>query len=186
MIAARERLGLSQRALAEQSGVSMGFIMRCEKLTYPKAEFSEKLSILARFLGIPEDDIIPIDLVGETIRTKYIQRLNINAERLLETKAAFDDRNILPAPVDDLGELEVLNNVREVLPKILQTLTFREREILKLRFGIGQEFAYTLEEVARIFKVTRERVKMVEAKAIRKLQHPKRKLVLAKAAGLGD
>ena len=58
---------------------------------------------------------------------------------------------------------------------ILKTLTYREREILKLRYGIGDGYTYTLEEVGRIFKVTRERVRQVESKAIRKLQHPVRK-----------
>ncbi len=62
---------------------------------------------------------------------------------------------------------------------ILKTLTYREREILKLRYGIGDGYTYTLEEVGRIFKVTRERVRQVESKAIRKLQHPVRKTRLA-------
>ncbi|MDA1262093.1 MAG: RNA polymerase sigma factor RpoD [Planctomycetota bacterium] len=58
---------------------------------------------------------------------------------------------------------------------VLKTLTYREREILKLRYGIGDGYTYTLEEVGRIFKVTRERVRQVESKALRKLQHPVRR-----------
>jgi len=57
---------------------------------------------------------------------------------------------------------------------VLKTLTYREREIIKLRYGIGDGYTYTLEEVGRIFRVTRERVRQVENKAIRKLQHPVR------------
>jgi DNA-binding CsgD family transcriptional regulator len=60
------------------------------------------------------------------------------------------------------------------IEQVLKTLTYREREIIKLRYGIGDGYTYTLEEVGRIFKVTRERVRQVEAKAIRKLQHPVR------------
>ncbi len=60
------------------------------------------------------------------------------------------------------------------IEQVLRTLTYREREIIKLRYGIGDGYTYTLEEVGRIFKVTRERVRQVEAKAIRKLQHPVR------------
>jgi len=56
--------------------------------------------------------------------------------------------------------------------KVLRTLTYRERTVLSLRYGIGYEDTYTLEEVGRIVKITRERVRQVEAKAIRKLQHP--------------
>jgi len=57
---------------------------------------------------------------------------------------------------------------------VLETLTFREREIIKLRYGIGDGYTYTLEEVGRRFNVTRERVRQIEAKALRKLQHPVR------------
>ena len=60
------------------------------------------------------------------------------------------------------------------IEQVLKTLTYREREIIKLRYGLGDGHTYTLEEVGRIFKVTRERVRQVEAKAIRKLQHPVR------------
>jgi RNA polymerase primary sigma factor len=64
--------------------------------------------------------------------------------------------------------------LKERIEAILKTLSYREREIIKLRYGIGDGYTYTLEEVGRIFKVTRERVRQVEAKAIRKLQHPVR------------
>ncbi|MCK6482276.1 MAG: RNA polymerase sigma factor RpoD [Planctomycetes bacterium] len=62
--------------------------------------------------------------------------------------------------------------LKDKIEKVLQTLTFREREIIKLRYGIGDGYTYTLEEVGRIFKVTRERVRQIEAKALRKLRHP--------------
>src|SRR5690606_32273756 len=64
--------------------------------------------------------------------------------------------------------------LKDKIEEVLQTLNYREREIIKLRYGIGDGYTYTLEEVGRIFKVTRERVRQVEAKAIRKLQHPVR------------
>jgi RNA polymerase primary sigma factor len=68
--------------------------------------------------------------------------------------------------------------LKDKLEKVLETLTFREREIIKLRYGIGDGYTYTLEEVGRIFKVTRERVRQIEAKAVRKLQHPVRSRML--------
>lgn len=64
--------------------------------------------------------------------------------------------------------------LKDKIDTVLKTLTYREREIIKLRYGIGDGYTYTLEEVGRIFKVTRERVRQVEAKAIRKLRHPVR------------
>ena len=79
---------------------------------------------------------------------------------------------------DDRAESPVQSATQEMLKDridhVLKTLTYREREIIKLRYGIGDGYTYTLEEVGRIFKVTRERVRQVEAKAIRKLQHPVR------------
>jgi RNA polymerase primary sigma factor len=62
--------------------------------------------------------------------------------------------------------------LKDKIEEVLQTLNYREREIIKLRYGIGDGYTYTLEEVGRIFKVTRERVRQIEAKAVVKLQHP--------------
>jgi RNA polymerase primary sigma factor len=68
--------------------------------------------------------------------------------------------------------------LKDKLESVLNTLTFREREIIKLRYGLGDGYTYTLEEVGKIFKVTRERVRQIEAKAVRKLQHPVRSRLL--------
>lgn len=78
--------------------------------------------------------------------------------------------NRIGAPADGMAQ----DMLREKLEQVLRTLSYREREIIKLRYGIGDGYTYTLEEVGRIFKVTRERVRQVESKALRKLQHPLR------------
>lgn len=82
----------------------------------------------------------------------------------------FIEDNDIDSPVTSATQ-EML---KERIDIVLKTLSYREREIIKLRYGIGDGYTYTLEEVGRIFKVTRERVRQVEAKAIRKLQHPVR------------
>ena len=82
----------------------------------------------------------------------------------------FIEDETVESPVGTAGDGMLKDRVEEVL----KTLTYREREIIKLRYGIGDGYTYTLEEVGKIFKVTRERVRQVEAKAIRKLQHPVR------------
>ena len=64
--------------------------------------------------------------------------------------------------------------LKEQIEKVLHTLKEREAEVLRLRFGIGDGVPHTLEEVGKIFKVTRERVRQIEAKALRKLRHPAR------------
>ncbi len=71
--------------------------------------------------------------------------------------------------------------VRDRIERVLQTLTFREREIIKLRYGIGDGYTYTLDEVARIWNVTKERARQIAAKGVRKLQHPVRARFLAPA-----
>jgi RNA polymerase primary sigma factor len=68
--------------------------------------------------------------------------------------------------------------LRQKIEGLLKTLTWREREIIRLRYGLQDGYTYTLEEVGRIFKVTRERVRQIEAKAVRKLQHPIRSMHL--------
>jgi len=64
--------------------------------------------------------------------------------------------------------------LRARIADALQTLDYREREIIRLRYGLADGYAYTLEEVGKIFSVTRERVRQIETKAVRALQHPSR------------
>ncbi len=72
------------------------------------------------------------------------------------------------------GEAVVNYNLGEQTRKILTTLTPREEKMLRMRFGIGEKSDHTLEEVGRDFNVTRERIRQIEAKALRKLRHPSR------------
>ena len=64
--------------------------------------------------------------------------------------------------------------LREQLTEVLETLTEREQKVLRLRFGLDDGRPRTLEEVGRDFNVTRERIRQIEAKALRKLRHPSR------------
>jgi RNA polymerase primary sigma factor len=77
-------------------------------------------------------------------------------------------------PLLDMSQ-EMLKNR---LDEALQHLNYREREIIRLRYGLVDGYSYTLEEVGKIFSVTRERVRQIEAKAVRKLQHPTRARIL--------
>jgi RNA polymerase primary sigma factor len=62
--------------------------------------------------------------------------------------------------------------LKDRLEEAIQSLNYREREILRMRFGLTDGYAYTLEEVGKVFSVTRERVRQIESKAVRKLQQP--------------
>ena len=68
--------------------------------------------------------------------------------------------------------------LRSKLEDVLQSLSLREREVVKMRFGIGRENTYTLEELGKKFKVTRERIRQIEIRALKKLQHPVRSRML--------
>jgi len=65
-------------------------------------------------------------------------------------------------------------NLADQISKVLQTLSNREEKVLRMRFGIGERSDHTLEEVGQDFEVTRERIRQIEAKALRKLRHPSR------------
>jgi RNA polymerase primary sigma factor len=73
-------------------------------------------------------------------------------------------------PLQDMTQVML----KERLADALEELNYREREIIRLRYGLADGYSYTLEEVGKIFSVTRERVRQIEAKAVRKLQHPVR------------
>ena len=73
--------------------------------------------------------------------------------------------------------------LRGRIEETLQSLSLREREVIKMRFGIGRDSTYTLEELGKKFKVTRERIRQIEIRALKKLQHPVRSRQLAASAG---
>ena len=81
----------------------------------------------------------------------------------------IEDKNAI-LPVDSA----IQSNLREVTTRILASLTPREERVLRMRFGIGMNTDHTLEEVGQQFSVTRERIRQIEAKALRKLKHPSR------------
>ncbi len=125
---------------------------------------------LAAELGISEE---------ETRRVMKISKHPISLDRPIgESDDGFFGDFIEDKSAESPVNAATHEMLKDKLEKVLETLTFREREIIKLRYGIGDGYTYTLEEVGRIFKVTRERVRQIEAKAVRKLQHPVRSRML--------
>ena len=82
----------------------------------------------------------------------------------------FIEDKVIPSPPDAVINI----NLREQIGEALKSLTEREAKVLKMRFGLGDGNEHTLEEVGQQFKVTRERIRQIEAKALRKLKHPSR------------
>jgi len=101
----------------------------------------------------------------------------------LETPIGEEEDSHLGDFIEDRGAISPLDavislNRREQAAKVLKTLSPREEEVLKMRFGIGDGSEHTLEEVGKKFAVTRERIRQIESKALRKLRHPSRSRML--------
>jgi RNA polymerase primary sigma factor len=115
---------------------------------------------------------LPTDRVSEIIR--------IAPEPLsLETPIGEEEDSHLADFIEDqeaISPAEAASNMilREKIEEVLNNLTPRERDVLKMRFGLDDGYSRTLEEVGRHFKVTRERIRQIEAKALKKLRHPNR------------
>jgi RNA polymerase primary sigma factor len=86
------------------------------------------------------------------------------------TLGDFIEDPLMSSPIDAATE----NNLTEATGDVLGSLTAREAKVLRMRFGIGMNTDHTLEEVGKQFDVTRERIRQIEAKALRKLRHPSR------------
>jgi RNA polymerase primary sigma factor len=113
--------------------------------------------------------------IEETRRVLKISRHPISLDRPVgESEDSYFGEFIEDDGCESPVSAATQEMLKDKIEQVLKTLTYREREIIKLRYGLGDGYTYTLEEVGRIFKVTRERVRQIEAKAVRKLQHPVR------------
>ena len=124
----------------------------------------------------PEEIAAEMDITVEKVR----EIIKIAQEPVsLETPIGEEEDSHLGdfIPDDDVpapAEAAAFSMLKEQLVEVLDTLTEREQKVLKLRFGLEDGRARTLEEVGKQFDVTRERIRQIEAKALRKLRHPSR------------
>ena len=122
----------------------------------------------------PEEIAERMDLPLEKVR----RVMKVAKEPLsLETPIGDDEDSHLGDLLEDKSmpsptEVVIGLNLRDQTRKVLATLTPREEQVLRLRFGIGERADFTLEEVGVRFAVTRERIRQIESKALRKLRHP--------------
>jgi RNA polymerase primary sigma factor len=138
---------------------------------------------LVQMLGrepTPEELSLKMELPLEKVRMV----LKIAKEPIsLETPVGEEDDSHLGDFIEDKSALSpqeaiMSSNLAENTRKVLSTLSPREEQVLKMRFGIGERANHTLEEVGQDFEVTRERIRQIEAKALRKLRHPSRSRLL--------
>jgi RNA polymerase primary sigma factor len=119
---------------------------------------------------------MPLDKVRKTLKiTKEPLSLEtpIGEEGDSQLGDLIEDRNAI-LPID----AAIQSNLRDTTTRVLASLTPREERIVRMRFGLGMNNDHTLEEVGKQFSVTRERIRQIEAKALRKLKHPSRSRVL--------
>jgi RNA polymerase primary sigma factor len=125
---------------------------------------------LAEKLGMPLDKVRKV--------------LKLTKEPLsIETPIGDEEDGRLGDLIEDKETIQpidaaIQSNLRETTTRVLASLTPREERILRMRFGIGMNNDHTLEEVGQQFSVTRERIRQIEAKALRKLKHPSRSRIL--------
>ena len=167
------------RALADQSRtirIPVHMIEAMSKLRAVTRKLTQESGREPSLEEIAEKAGLPF---GEVQRVLKISKHPVSMDRPI---GESDDSDV----GDFLEDVSVRNPIdaatdrmlRDRIEQTLQSLSFREREIIKLRFGLGVGYTHTLEEVGKLFKVTRERVRQIEAKSLRKLQHPLRSRLL--------
>jgi RNA polymerase primary sigma factor len=165
-----------------RQGISRALIDQARTIRVPvhAADFYNKITKASRELRQ--------QLGREPTKKEIAKMLEVSTGKIEEVFRAIQDPIALQTPVGDEGSTiedfisdkdspspysnTERNNVTEKIIKVLETLTPRETEIIRMRFGIGFDKDQTLEEVGRHFSITRERVRQIEAKALRKLRHP--------------
>lgn len=163
------------RAIADQARTIRIPVHMIETMSKLRNVTKKLLQDMGREPTIEEIAIAAEISVEETRRVMKISRHPISLDRPVgESEDSYFGDFIEDNSVDSPVNAAAQEMLKDKIDGVLKTLTYREREIIKLRYGLGDGYTYTLEEVGRIFKVTRERVRQIEAKAVRKLQHPVR------------
>ena len=165
------------RAIADKSRSIRIPVHMLDSLTKVRQAVS-KLEMIGAGAAAPEE----IAEVAQLPLDKVLKLLNLPGETL--SLDALEEENpgfveTLPDESDFDPEIETLESMcSEEIVRVLATLSPKEEKIIRMRFGIGEEKDYTLEEIGHCFDVTRERIRQIELKALRKLQHPSRSKIL--------
>jgi RNA polymerase primary sigma factor len=163
------------RAIADQARTIRIPVHMIETMSKLRRVSKELVQTLGREPTIEEIALAADVSVDETRRVLKISKHPISLDRPVgESEDSYFGDFIEDQNTDNPVSAAAQEMLKDKIDHVLKTLTYREREIIKLRYGLGDGYTYTLEEVGRIFRVTRERVRQIEAKAVRKLQHPVR------------
>ena len=167
------------RSLADQSRtirVPVHMIEMINKIVRTSRQMLNELGREPTPEELAEKLRMPLEKVRKALKT-------VKEPLSLETPVGDEEESRLGAFIEDQSAIlpidaAIQSNLRETTTRVLASLTPREERILRMRFGIGMNSDHTLEEVGQKFSVTRERIRQIEAKALRKLKHPSRSRVL--------
>jgi len=164
------------RSIADQSRtirIPIHMVETINKIIKTSRQLTQELGRAPTTEEISKKLMIPVDKVRKVLRTS-------KDPISLESPISGDDEDsTLGEFIEDKTAISPANaaayaNLKDITTNMLSGLTPREERVLRMRFGIGMPTDHTLEEVGKQFSVTRERIRQIEAKALRKLQHPKR------------
>lgn len=164
------------RAIADQSKtirIPIHMVETINKISKTSRQLTQELGRTPTVEEISNKLLIPADKIRKVL-------MNTRDPLSLDSPLGSDDGDgtignfIEDAKVVSPFKATAYNNLKEITTNLLSGLTSREERVLRMRFGIGMDSDHTLEEVGKHFSVTRERIRQIEAKALRTLRHPKR------------
>jgi RNA polymerase primary sigma factor len=163
------------RAIADQSKtirIPIHMVETINKISKTSRQLTQELGRVPTVEEIANKLLIPADKIRKVLA-------NTRDPVSLDSPLGSDSESAVGSFIEDVRAVSPIDaaeysNLKEITASLLSNLTPREERVLRMRFGIGMDTDHTLEEVGRHFSVTRERIRQIEAKALRKLQHPKR------------
>jgi len=168
------------RAIADQSRtirIPIHMVETINKIVKTSRQLTQELGRTPDAQEIADRLLMPVDKVRKVLRTSK------DPVSLESPLSGDDEESVIGDFIEDKTAVLPFDaashsKLKELISQILSSLTSREERVLRMRFGVGMVTDHTLEEVGKQFSVTRERIRQIEAKALKKLQHPKRAKLL--------
>ena len=169
------------RAIADQSRtirIPIHMVETINKISKISRQLMQQLGRQPTIKEISDKLLIPVDKSIKILRNSK-DPVSLDAPIGSNSGSSEGDESLVGDFIEDQYAVSpmkarIYNNLKEKTSQLLSSLTAREERVLRMRFGIGIDSDHTLEEVGKLFSVTRERIRQIEAKALRKLQHPVR------------
>lgn len=169
------------RAIADQSRtirIPIHMVETINKISKISRQLMQQLGRQPTIKEISDKLLIPVDKIIKILRNSK-DPVSLDAPIGNNSGSSEGDESLVGDFIEDQYAVSpmkarIYNNLKEKTSQLLSSLTAREERVLRMRFGIGIDSDHTLEEVGKLFSVTRERIRQIEAKALRKLQHPVR------------